>query len=205
MAPKTKFTKEEMVAAAVAVVRKQGYEALTAQSIARELGVSTRPIFTCFDTMEEVRKAVCEAAVAVYEAYAQKGLEEKIPFYGLGMQYIRFAQEEPELYRLLFLSRTPGALAAMQRLQALARPTLMQTYRLSSREADRYFRDMWLVAHSLSVLIVTGDCPYSDPEIGKILTGFSVSLCKAMKEIPGFADGHFDRDAVFQSMLEGRE
>lgn len=164
--------------------------------------MSTRPIFTCFDTMEEVRKAVCEAAVVVYEAYAQKGLEEKIPIYGLGMQYIRFAQKEPELYRLLFLSRTPGAMAAMQHLQALARPTLMQTYRLSSREADRYFRDMWLVAHSLSVLIVTGDCPYSDREIGKILTGFSVSLCKAMKEVPGFADGHFDRDAVFQSMLE---
>ena len=75
-------------------------------------------------------------------------------------------------------------------------------YHIDDMTADRYFRDMWLVVHSLATLIVTGGCQYSEQEIGKILTSFSVSLYKAIKEIPGFTDGSFDRDSVFQSLIE---
>lgn len=57
------------------------------------------------------------------------------------------------------------------------------------------------MVHSLSTLIVTGDCPYRDQEIGQILTGFSLSTCKAIKEIPGFAAGTYDRDAVFRALV----
>ena len=38
-------------------------------------------------------------------------------------------------------------------------------------------------------------------EIGEILTGFSVSICKSIKQIPGFASGTFDRDAVFRALV----
>lgn len=90
---------------------------------------------------------------------------------------------------------------SMRYLQTLVRPTLMHIYRMTEEEADLYFRNLWFVVHSLSTLIVTGDCPYSDREIGQILTGFSVSICKSIKEIPGFADGSFDRDAVFRGLI----
>ena len=46
MAPKNKFTKDEMVAAALRVVRAKGADGLTAKTIADELGTSTQPIFT---------------------------------------------------------------------------------------------------------------------------------------------------------------
>ena len=52
MAPKNKFSREEMVSAAVAVVRKKGLEGLTAKALAEELGTSTQPIFTCFGSMD---------------------------------------------------------------------------------------------------------------------------------------------------------
>lgn len=54
----------------------------------------------------------------------------------------------------------------MLHLQERVRPTLVQIYRITPEEADVYFRDLWLVVHSLATLIVTGDCPYSDREIG---------------------------------------
>lgn len=204
MAPKNKFTKEEMTAAALRVVRGNGIEGLTAKAIADALGTSTQPIFTAFDSMDGVRQAVCAAAIGVYDRYAQAGLREAIPFLGVGKQYIRFAREEPALYRLLFLSKAPqfGAMQAMQHLQAQVRPTLMDVYRITAEEADVYFRDLWLVVHSLSTLIVTGDCAYSDAEIGQILSGFSISICKSIKEIPGFAAGTFDRDACFHALVD---
>ena len=89
----------------------------------------------------------------------------------------------------------------MHRTQALVRGSLKKTYHLDDAAADRYFRDMWLVVHSLATLIVTNSCPYSEAACAKILTGFSASLCKALKEIPGFAADAFDRDAVFRTLI----
>ena len=206
MAPKNKFTRKEMVAAAVRVVQKRGAAALTAKSLAEELGTSTQPVFTCFGTMEALKAEVYVAAERLFDEYLTKGLKEKISFLGFGSQYIRFARKEPELYRLLFLMRPDdvgsGAFAAMRHMQELVRPSLVEIYHTSAQEADRYFRDLWLVVHSLATLIVTGDCPYSDREIGQILTGFSISVFKAIKEIPGFTEGTFDRDATFRGLIQ---
>ena len=206
MAPKNKFTRKEMVAAAVRVVQKRGAAALTAKSLAEELGTSTQPVFTCFGTMEALKAEVYVAAERLFDEYLTKGLKEKISFLGFGSQYIRFARKEPELYRLLFLMRPDdvgsGAFAAMRHMQELVRPSLVEIYHISAQEAERYFRDLWLVVHSLATLIVTGDCPYSDREIGQILTGFSISVFKAIKEIPGFTEGTFDRDATFRGLIQ---
>lgn len=159
-----------MVNAAVQVVRKMGAAALTAKSLAEELGTSTQPVFTCFGTMDTAKAEVYAAAERLFHEYLTEGLKEKIPFYGFGTQYIRFAREDPELYRLLFLMRPDdlgsGAFVAMRHMQELVRPSLTGIYHIDAQEADRYFRDLWLVVHSLSTLIVTGDCPYSDREIG---------------------------------------
>ena len=103
MAPKNKFTKEEMVEAALRVVREKGMEGLSAKSMASALGTSTQPVFTAFGSMAGIKQAVYDAAVRVYDSYTEKGLREQIPFFGVGIQYIRFAREEPALYRLLFL------------------------------------------------------------------------------------------------------
>ena len=203
MAPKNKFTKEEMVEAALRVVRAKGADGLTAKNIADALGTSTQPIFTAFGSMDGIRREVYAAAVSVYDRYTNEGLKENIPFLGVGKQYIRFAREEPELYRLLFLTRTQeySAMQSMRHLQELVRPTLMDIYRITAEEADLYFRDLWFVVHSLSTLIVTDDCTYSDREISQILTGFSLSIYKALKEVPGFAAGTFDRDAAFRALV----
>ena len=204
MAPKVKFTRGELTAAALKVVRERGTGALTAKAVADELLISTRPIFTCFSTMDELRRDVRAAAERTFDAYIAEGLRNPVPFYGVGMQYIRFAREEPELYRLLFLEPSEGGSGAyetMLHLMEKVRPSLERIYRMNTAEAGRYFRDLWLVVHGFAALIVSGVCPYTDREIGQTLTGFSVSVCKAIKEIPGFTDGTFDRDAVFRRLI----
>ena len=205
MAPHMKFTREEMVNAALHLVQEKGIDCLTAKTLAAELGISTQPVFTCFGSMDVVKQEVYAAAEKQVDAYAETALRQKLPFFEFGMQYILFARKEPELYRLLFLTQIPGqehsVLQAMQHAQEIVRPTLMKFYRLTSTEADRYFRDLWLVAHSIATLIVTGDCPYSDHEIQQIVTGFSLSICKSIKEIPGFAENTYDRDVEFRALV----
>ena len=67
MAPKNKFTREEMVAAALRVVRRKGADALTAKALAEELGTSTQPVFTCFGTMDALKAEVSAAATALFD------------------------------------------------------------------------------------------------------------------------------------------
>lgn len=206
MAPRNKFSRDEMIEKAVQVVRKQGIGALTAKSLANELGVSTQPVFTCFHTIEEVRREVVNAAKILYDDYVKEGLGNDIPFLGFGMHYIRFAKEEPELYRLLFLSKDQNegnsAFEEMNASLELVTDSMQETYHIDAKTAERYFRDMWLVVHSLATLIVTGSCPYTDQEIGRILTGFSIGHCMAIKEIPGFVEDNYDKDAIFRELIK---
>lgn len=95
------------------------------------------------------------------------------PFFGVGVQYLAFARQEPELYKLLFLQQNKEgkseALAAMERSRVLVRPSLMKIYRMEEAAADLYFRNMWLVVHSLATLLVTGGCTYGPEEMEKSL------------------------------------
>ena len=206
MARRSKFSRDEMIERAVQVVRKQGIGALTAKSLANELGVSTQPVFTCFHTIEEVRREVVNAAKILYDDYVKEGLCNDIPFLGFGMHYIRFAKEEPELYRLLFLSTDQSegnsAFGEMNASLELVTDSMQETYHIDAKTAERYFRDMWLVAHSFATLIVTGSCPYTDQAIGRILTGFSIGHCMAIKEIPGFVEDNYDKDAIFRELIK---
>lgn len=69
-----------MVAAALRVVRAKGISCLTAKAMADELGTSTRPIFTGFGSMDDVKQEVYAAAVRVYDSYTSTGLKEKSHF-----------------------------------------------------------------------------------------------------------------------------
>ena len=54
MPPKAKFKKNEIIETALNIVRTRGFEALTARSLGAELGSSARPIFTVFQSMDEL-------------------------------------------------------------------------------------------------------------------------------------------------------
>ncbi len=205
MAPKVKFRKDEIVQAALAVAGTKGIDAVTAREVARQLGISTRPIFTYYDTMDQLKADVYTLAKERYREYVKRGLEGPVPFLGVGQQYLHFAKEEPELYKLLFLTRpdavSGGAMEALRFSQDLVRESLMRIYHMDGETADKYFRDLWLVVFSFATLIVTDDCPYTDEEMSAVLTEISLSVCKAYKEVPGLPEGYFDKDAIFSELV----
>ncbi len=206
MPPKVKFLKEEIVEAALSVVRKKGADALTARAVAGELGVSTRPLFTYYDTVDELRRDVYEAAKDIHRKRIRRGLGEKIPFLGVGREYLSFAREEPELYRLLYLTRPDGAAGgAMDSLamsQELVRESIMRIYNVDAKTADCYYRDLWLVVFAFATLIVTNDCPYTDEQMSAVLSEISLSVCKAYKEIPGLCRGEYNKDEIFMELVK---
>ena len=205
MPPKAKFSKEEIVHAALEVASEKGIDAVTAREVAHKIGASTRPIFTYFDSMAELKAEVYRLAKGRYQGYIEVGLEGPVPFLGVGQAYIRFAREEPQLYRLLFLSKpneiAGGTAEALRFTQDLVRDSIMRIYHMDAHMADNYFRDLWLVTVGFATLEATGECPFTDEEESSILTEMSLSVCKAYMEVPGLSTGQFDRDAVFGALV----
>lgn len=206
MPPRVKIQKEAVDLAALNVARRSGIDAVTAREVAKELQVSVGPIFTWYETMDQLKAEVYERARGVYRAYIERGLAEPIPFQGVWKQYLRFAKDEPELYRLLFLTKpgnvSGGAMEAMRFSRDLARESIMRFYRMDAPTADCFFRDLWLIAFSSATLIVTGDCPYTEEELMAIGAEVSLAVCKAYKEIPGLPEGNYDIGAVFRRLTE---
>lgn len=75
MPPKAKFTKEQIVNAALDIIKEQGTSELTARALGKKLGSSACPIFTVFDSMDEVMSETVKAAKALYAEYVKRGLQ----------------------------------------------------------------------------------------------------------------------------------
>ena len=158
MPPKPKFTKEEIVAAALELVSEKGIEALTARELGVRLGSSTRPIFTVFNSMEEVQEEVRAAALKRFESYAEKAMHYTPVFKQVGMQMILFAMEEPKLYQLVYMSENAGATdfeGVVDRLGDVAQlcaDVIQRDYGLSKEDAKALFEHVWIHTFGIGAL-----------------------------------------------------
>ena len=158
MPPKFKFTKDEITNAAADIVRRDGIVALTARNLALEIGASSKPIFGLFKNMEEVRSAVIEFSDKLYQSYIEKEISEgKYPPYkASGMAYIRFAKEEKELFKLLFMRDRSDEKTEDNREEI--RPILeiiKKNTGFSEEEAYLFHLEMWIQVHGTATMIAT--------------------------------------------------
>ena len=100
MPPKAKFSSESVIEAAFCVVRREGWTALSARSIAKELGASTGPIYAYLPSMTDIEEAVVEKALNLYHQYLTAP-QTGDPWLDSGIGYIRFAMEEQQLFRCI--------------------------------------------------------------------------------------------------------
>lgn len=157
MPPKAKVTEKEIIDAAVKLVRGQGNQSLNARALAQMLGCSTQPIFSNFAGMEEVRAAVISEANALYEGYLQREIDSgSYPAYkASGMGYIRFAREEKELFKLLFMrDRTNEPMVLSYKSDPVIEIT-MEATGYSYEKAERFHLEMWVTVHGIASMIAT--------------------------------------------------
>ena len=175
MPPKPKFTKEEIVSAALELVSEKGIEALTARELGARLGSSARPIFTVFNSMEEVQEEVWAAALKRFESYAEKAMDYTPVFKQVGMQMILFAMEEPKLYQLVYMSENAGATdfeGIVEQLGDVAQlcvDVIQRDYGLSESDAKTLFEHVWIYTFGIGALCATGMCRFSQEEIVQML------------------------------------
>ena len=173
-----RFTNEEVVAAALELTREGGIGAVTARGLAARLGSSSKPVFSLYSGMEEVQKAVMEAADGLYQSYLREDMAggKYPPYKASGMAYIRFAKEERELFKLLFMrdrsrEEKPGWADVGELIGLIQKGTGL------SREAAQLFHlEMWVYVHGITTMIATSYLDWDDEFVSKVLTDAYVGL-----------------------------
>lgn len=196
MPPKPKYTREQIVAAAVEIVSQKGTEALTAKELGSALHTSTTPIFTVFDSMAEVQEAVKEAAMSRFEGYAHKVGQDMPVFKQVGMQMILFAKEEPKLYQLVFMSHNKDVTSFEDIYTHLGivadecLSTIQTDYGLSAEDAKTLFEHSWIHTYGIGTLCATGMCSFTREEISKMLTQDFTAMMLLLKSGKAGLDGN---------------
>jgi len=173
MPPKFKFTKDEITSAALNVTRKDGLSGLTARALASELGCSVKPIFGLFKNMEEVQQEVIKAANVLYQSYLKEDMErgKNPPYKASGMAYIRFAKEEKELFKLLFMRDRSHEKKEenMQEIKPLLQ-IIQKNTGMNEKEAYAFHLEMWIFVHGIATMIATDYLDWDETYISNVLT-----------------------------------
>ncbi len=174
MPPKAKFAREEVVAAALSILREQGKDAVTARAIGKKLNSSARPLFTLFSGMDEIMTEAERAARKVYDGYVLEGLAEDIPFKGVGRSYLRFAKEEPKLFQYFFCEERReskgSVLFAIEENYDAILNSITSHYPLDEAQAKELYFHLWVYTHGIASLVATGMCAFSEEETDAMLT-----------------------------------
>ena len=173
MPPKIKVTKEDVIKTAVNIVRANGDSALNARLIASILECSTQPVFSNFANMEDLRLAVVEKANDLCEEYIKREAERgEYPIYkATGMAYIKFAKEEKELFKLLYMRDRTDEKSDKELNSNLDMENIVQNNTgLTGETAKLFHLEMWVFVHGIATMFATDFLDLDLNLVSKMLT-----------------------------------
>lgn len=169
---KAKITKEIILDAAFEIVQKKGIRGLSNREIAKRLNCSIRPIYYQFKNVSELNKELYTKMGKYFYKFLLDNIKSTIPAYKqVGINYIKFAQKEKNLFKALFMSDTNLFVSEFI--------TKDEDY----KELEKIIKDctklddvmsfhskMWLFTHGIATLIATNTIKFNEQEISELLS-----------------------------------
>ena len=187
MPPKAKISKEMIVQVALNIARKNGAENINARTVAKELNCSTQPVMYHFATIEELKKAVYTEADDMHTNYILRPSDGVDPLLSIGLNYIRFAVEEPNLFRFLFQSGFVSEKNLMTMLDSdellPVLSAVQEELQMGLKQTKEIFLTIALFAHGYASLIANYSMDFDENVIAAHLERtFEGALMAAEKE-----------------------
>ncbi len=187
MPPKAKITRDMVIAAAFEVARKTGAEHINARTVSKKLNCSTQPVMYHFATIEELKKAAYKKTDEYHAQYLMSIPEtQKDVMLGIGLNYIRFAVEEPHLFRFLFQS---GYVAENNLPEMTDSPELVPVISAMREEMDmtmeqtkEIFITLAMFVHGYASIIANNSFEYDEKLITTHLKRVYTGAVLAMRE-----------------------
>ena len=180
MPAKAKVTKEMIVDAAFAIAREAGAESINARTVSERLHCSTQPVMYHFSTIEALKRAVYAKADLYHSEYLMNMRKPpKGAVRGIGMNYIRFAIEEPYLFRFLFQSDYFSGKTLLELIDAEELLPILSAMQgalgVGMEQTKKVFLTVFLFAHGYASIIANNSLQYDeeliDAQLGQAYRG----------------------------------
>lgn len=187
MPPKVKITKDMIIQAAFTIARMEGADKITARSISRQLQCSTQPVLYQFASIEEIKKAVYQKADAYHGSYIMN-MEKDCgnPMLAIGINYIRFAREECNLFHFLFQSNEFSGVSMLELVEqeeVLPVITILQRETgTNMAEAKEIFTTLFIFIHGYASLFANNSMVYDEKNVIDALKKVFCGAVYAVKE-----------------------
>ena len=157
------------------IVAKTGWDSLNARGLAKELDISTKPLYRMFEGMDEIKSLVYEDIYKFYDEFVTSRIDKDKALITLCVAYIEFAQLHKNLFKTLFLSNNlswktiDSVLDEKWNQSAII--NLVNKHGYSFESAKILFMHIWLYSNGLATLLATNDIHLdSDDIIKRIVT-----------------------------------
>lgn len=182
MPPKPKYTKEEIVAAAYEITREKGIDAVVAREVGRRLNTSSSPIFTVWNSVEELKEDVRKLSREKYKQYMADIFDYSPSFKEFGMRWVGFAAEEPNLFRLMFLTKgdehSPYT-RFKQEFKSIFIPLVEEIenqFELSKSDAEDLLSQMIIFANGIAAYVLTDVNSFSKESVSRHLSQVCIGI-----------------------------
>ena len=190
MAPKFKFTKEEVLTVTIDFIRENGIEALTARELAKKLESSTKVIFSLFSNMKNLEDEAKFVAENIFSEKVNLALKDDSPFKRLGVEYILFSKNEPKLFQWLFMRKGievesfKDFLPMRDYEYRSVIESIDEEYKISIENAKKFYEHLFIYSHGIATLTFTGIYNFTPSEIIEYMAEVAKSLIvQYLKEI----------------------
>lgn len=198
MPPKPKYTKEEILNEAFELTREKGIDAVVAREVGKRLNTSSSPVFTAWSSMEELKEGVWKLAKQKYQEYMIDIFDYSPAFKEFGMRCVRFAAEEPNLFRLVFLSKRDEHspyVRFKQEFESIFIPLVEEIrnqFELSKADAEDLLNQMIIFANGIAAFVLTDANSFSKEAISRHLS----QVCIGIVLMDKLRDGSMDLQAA---------
>lgn len=187
MPPRARITKEMIIDAAFEVARASGAETINARTVSQTLGCSTQPVMYHFATIEELKKAAYAKADKYHTEYL---LDRKQPqkgiMLGIGLNYIRFAMEEPHLFRFLFQSDFFAGITLSDMINSEELTPVIsimqEALQMNTEQTKEVFVTLALFAHGYASIIANNSLKHDEQLIAAHLEQVYTGAVSAVQE-----------------------
>lgn len=188
MPPKTKITKDMILDAAFHIARTEGADKITARSISQQLQCSTQPVLYHFSSIEEIKKEVYKMADEYHSSYLMNMSDDyEDPMLSIGINYIRFAIEERNLFRFLFQSNEFSGSSLLDLTDSEdfvpVFSILQEEEKITLAQAKEIFRTLFVFIHGYASLYANNTMVYDEKALTATLTKVYYGAVYAATEV----------------------
>ena len=187
MPPKARIAKDMIINAAIEVAKQSGYENINARTVSAQLRCSTQPVMYHFSTIDAMKRAAYAQVNHLHSEYIMTIMPEQNPILGIGLNYIRFAVEEPQLFCFLFQSGYAEENSLLEMIESEELVPILTAMQegtgLRMEKTKQVFLTVALFAHGYASIIANNGLEYDEKLVAEHLErAWNGAFLAAMQE-----------------------